>query len=156
MRIVMEKMDGGSLWDFLHHQLKEDATSCMEDGKDAQWSLRLRIALDVARGVEAMHNHSPPIIHRDLKSPNILVISFSNILGGSKILLYQLTANRRAKIADLGTALVVLPHLKKLHAVSEPRWKAPEIMFVHPVSFSVLTVSFAGLSGYTGEMRMIA
>jgi len=73
MRIVMEKMDGGSLWDFLHHQLKEDATSCLEDGKDAQWSLRLRIALDVARGVEAMHNHSPPIIHRDLRSPNILV-----------------------------------------------------------------------------------
>jgi len=42
---------------------------------------------------------------------------------------FQLTANRRAKIADLGTALVVLPHLKKHNSVSEGRWKAPEIMY---------------------------
>ena len=30
-------------------------------------------ALDAAKGMHYLHEHSPPIIHRDLKSPNLLV-----------------------------------------------------------------------------------
>ena len=30
-------------------------------------------ALDAAKGMHYLHKHVPPIIHRDLKSPNLLV-----------------------------------------------------------------------------------
>jgi hypothetical protein len=42
-------------------------------GYDWHWDLRLKVAHDIARGLAALHAHSPPIIHRDLRSPNIFV-----------------------------------------------------------------------------------
>jgi serine/threonine protein kinase len=41
------------------------------------WSLRLRLAKDIAKGVAFLHSCSPPIVHRDLKSPNVLVLLLS-------------------------------------------------------------------------------
>ncbi|XP_028756246.1 probable LRR receptor-like serine/threonine-protein kinase At4g29180 [Neltuma alba] len=64
----------------LHHQLS---------GKNPyvlKWNERLQIALDAACGLNYLHNCcNPPIIHRDLKSSNIL-----------------LSENMHAKIADFG------------------------------------------------------
>ena len=37
----------------------------------------MRIASDVAEGVNYMHTRNPPILHMDLKSPNILLASLS-------------------------------------------------------------------------------
>jgi len=51
------------------------------------WKLRLQVALDTARGMNFLHYNVPPIIHRDLKSPNVL-----------------LDSNRRAKVCDFGLA----------------------------------------------------
>lgn len=36
---------------------------------------KVHIALGVARGLASLHGHSPPIVHRDVKSLNILVSS---------------------------------------------------------------------------------
>lgn len=55
-------MPRGSLYDLLHKK---------SDEIDPR--RRLRMALDVARGMNQLHSLSPPIVHRDLKSPNLLI-----------------------------------------------------------------------------------
>ena len=38
-------------------------------------SQRISWALQIARGMKYLHEFKPPILHRDLKSPNIMVSS---------------------------------------------------------------------------------
>jgi serine/threonine protein kinase len=38
------------------------------------WSQKLSMALQMAKGMLALHSMNPPIIHRDLKSLNVFVI----------------------------------------------------------------------------------
>ena len=49
------------------------------------WEIRKRLALDIAKGMNYLHSFSIPIIHRDLKSLNILI-----------------DESYRAKLADFG------------------------------------------------------
>ncbi|KAL6056595.1 Pre-mRNA 3'-end-processing factor FIP1 [Balamuthia mandrillaris] len=37
------------------------------------WNIRLRFMRDIARGMTYLHQNNPPILHRDLKGPNILI-----------------------------------------------------------------------------------
>ncbi|XP_056177558.1 chitin elicitor receptor kinase 1 [Syzygium oleosum] len=56
------------------------------DREPLQWSTRVQIALDSARGLEYIHEHTVPVyIHRDIKSANILI-----------------DKNFHAKVADFG------------------------------------------------------
>lgn len=83
--VVYELMEKGSLDDQLH------GPSC---GSALTWHMRMKIALDTARGLEYLHEHCrPPVIHRDLKSSNILLDSSFN-----------------AKISDFGLAVSVGVH----------------------------------------------
>ncbi|KAK4773437.1 hypothetical protein SAY87_028456 [Trapa incisa] len=59
----------------LIYELMEIGNICkhLSDGT-VNWEDRVRIALDGAQGLDYLHNRcSPPIIHRDLKTPNILL-----------------------------------------------------------------------------------
>jgi len=42
-------------------------------GYELSWSRRVSMALDAAKGMLHLHTRLPPAIHRDLKSPNLLV-----------------------------------------------------------------------------------
>ncbi|EEF42012.1 Serine/threonine-protein kinase PBS1, putative [Ricinus communis] len=64
--LVYDFMENGGLQEHLY------PTSAMHLRLD--WETRLRIALEAAKGLEYLHEHvSPPVIHRDFKSSNILL-----------------------------------------------------------------------------------
>ncbi|XP_074281544.1 uncharacterized protein LOC141606354 isoform X2 [Silene latifolia] len=60
--IVTEFLPRGSLF-----RLLQRSTSKLD------WRRRNHMALDIARGMNYLHNCNPPIVHRDLKSSNLLV-----------------------------------------------------------------------------------
>ncbi|KAG8379749.1 hypothetical protein BUALT_Bualt07G0121700 [Buddleja alternifolia] len=79
--LVYEMMENGSLEFHLHGPCHRSTLS---------WHLRMKIALDVARGLEYLHERcNPPMIHRDIKSSNIL-----------------LDSNFNAKLSDFGLAIM--------------------------------------------------
>jgi serine/threonine protein kinase len=110
--IVYELMPGGSLYDRLVQGYKariksEDTNQISAKQKDPistdemggggsssevlTWEHRLRIAVDAARGLEHLHHGTPPTIHRDVKSMNILLdmdgtakVSAGPVNGGPK------------------------------------------------------------------------
>jgi len=63
--LVYEYMSHGTLSDHIHGGLSP-----------LNWSLRLKIAMQTAKGIEYLHKELlPPIVHKDLKSSNILLDS---------------------------------------------------------------------------------
>lgn len=81
--LVYDYMINGSLHSHLHD--KNNISTIL-----SSWTMRIKIALDAARGMEYLHNYAvPPIIHRDIKSSNIL-----------------LDASWTAKVSDFGLSLV--------------------------------------------------
>ncbi|KAJ7538884.1 hypothetical protein O6H91_11G067300 [Diphasiastrum complanatum] len=103
--IVTEFLPRGSLFRLLHRHTP---------GMD--WKRRLRMALDVARGMNYLHHFTPPIVHRDLKSSNLLV-----------------DRNWTVKVGDFG--LSRLKHGTFLTAKSgmgTPQWMAPEVLRSEP------------------------
>lgn len=60
--IVVEYMPNGSLHDLLHSASKPPG-----------WTRRIRFALHVAKAVRTLHGSNPPVIHRDIKSSNVLI-----------------------------------------------------------------------------------
>ncbi|XP_069813494.1 receptor-interacting serine/threonine-protein kinase 2 [Dendropsophus ebraccatus] len=64
--IVTEYMPGGSLNQLLHED--NPLTTIV-------WPLRFRMLYEIALGVNFLHNMSPPLLHHDLKTQNILLDS---------------------------------------------------------------------------------
>ena len=100
--MVMEYLSKGSLYHVLH-----------DDKETLPWNpIRWSIALDVGKGLMYLHNQK--IIHRDLKSLNVL-----------------LDPQYQAKISDFGLSKIKLESSStstKIHkGMGTTRWRAPEL-----------------------------
>ncbi|XP_075895727.1 serine/threonine-protein kinase TNNI3K [Nelusetta ayraudi] len=114
--IVTQYVSGGSLFTLLHEQKRLiDLQS------------KLIIAIDVAKGMEYLHNLTQPIIHRDLNSHNIL--------------LYE---DGHAVVADFGESRF-LQSVEEDNMTKQPgnlRWMAPEV-FTQCTRYSVKADMFS-------------
>lgn len=110
--IVTEYMPGGSLYDFLHkyHNVLE-------------LSLLLKFAVDVCKGMEYLHQNG--IIHRDLKTANLL-------MGTENVI----------KVADFGVARFQSQGGVMTAETGTYRWMAPEVINHQPYDQKADVFSF--------------
>ncbi|KAL5702118.1 hypothetical protein ACHQM5_027375 [Ranunculus cassubicifolius] len=99
--LVYEYIENGSLHSWLHQERLNK--------KKLDWKTRLKIAIDIANGLQYIHEHTrPKVVHKDLKSSNIL-----------------LDENMRAKIANFGLAKSGCNAIT-MHIVGTQGYIAPE------------------------------
>ncbi|PWA88680.1 PAC motif-containing protein [Artemisia annua] len=73
---------------------------------------RLHMAIDIAQGMNYLHRCNPPIVHRDLKSSNLLV-----------------DKNWSVKVGDFGLSRIKhQTYLKTKSGKGTPQWMAPEVI----------------------------
>jgi serine/threonine protein kinase len=126
IKLVMELCKGGNLYSLLN-----------SNNFKLSIKQKLKISLDIASGLNYLHTQSPPIIHRDIKSLNILL--FDNLSDTQSIPL--------AKIGDLGISKIFECANSQcfMTQCGTPQWTAPEILRGDPYgtksdiySFSIL------------------
>eukprot|EP01129_Flabellula_baltica_P007451 TRINITY_DN2902_c0_g1_i2.p1 TRINITY_DN2902_c0_g1~~TRINITY_DN2902_c0_g1_i2.p1 ORF type:complete len:2061 (-),score=333.79 TRINITY_DN2902_c0_g1_i2:97-6237(-) len=96
---------------------------------DLPWPLVTKMSLDIARGLQYMHERDVPIAHRDIKSPNILVYSLDH---------EDLVC---VKLTDFGTSQYITGPLYG-KVVDNPTWLAPEILMDLPYGTKADTYAF--------------
>ncbi|XP_047980353.1 serine/threonine-protein kinase BCK1/SLK1/SSP31-like isoform X1 [Salvia hispanica] len=103
--IVTEFLPRGSLFRLLQ-----------KSAAKLEWRRRIHMALDIARGMNYLHHHNPPIVHRDLKSSNLLV-----------------DRNWTVKVGDFGLSrLKNETYLLTKTGKGTPQWMAPEVLRNEP------------------------
>ncbi|PNX74450.1 serine/threonine-protein kinase CTR1-like protein, partial [Trifolium pratense] len=107
LSIVTEYLSRGSLYRLLH---RPGAKEVLDERR------RLSMAYDVAKGMNYLHKRNPPIVHRDLKSPNLLVDKKYTV-----------------KVCDFGLSrLKANTFLSSKSAAGTPESMAPEVLRDEP------------------------
>jgi len=120
--MVVEHCELGNLYDWLHSRDPPNSQSEITE--------RINFAIDVAKGMEFLHTRTPPIIHRDLKSVNVLL---------KKTPQETITC----KIADFGMSRgLTWTQILDGRASTIPFWTAPEIFRKQKYSEKVDVYSF--------------
>src|SRR3989338_7405355 len=99
------------------------------------WPLRLKLALDICSGLCYMHELRPPILHRDLKSPNIFLTRSLVGIPQDVSFLFNPEATPLAKVADFGLSIRLMGSdqlrvttVDSPMANINPIWAAPEVL----------------------------
>ncbi|XP_066165688.1 serine/threonine-protein kinase STY8 isoform X2 [Oryza sativa Japonica Group] len=108
--IVTEYMPGGNLYDFLHKQ-----------NNTLELPVVLRIAIGISKGMDYLHQNN--IIHRDLKTANLLIGS--------------------GQIADFGVSRLRSQGGEMTAETGTYRWMAPEVINHKPYDHKADVFSFA-------------
>uniref|UniRef100_A0A453CS07 non-specific serine/threonine protein kinase n=5 Tax=Aegilops tauschii subsp. strangulata TaxID=200361 RepID=A0A453CS07_AEGTS len=107
LSIVTEYLPRGSLFRLI---------SKASGGEILDLRRRLRMALDVAKGINYLHCLNPPIVHWDLKTPNMLV-----------------DKNWSVKVGDFGLSrFKVTTFISSKSVAGTPEWMAPEFLRGEP------------------------
>ncbi|XP_029146572.1 serine/threonine-protein kinase CTR1 isoform X2 [Arachis hypogaea] len=118
LSIVTEYLSRGSLYELLRMPGVGISLSEMR---------RLSMAYDVASGMNYLHQMRPPIVHGDLKSPNLLVDNTYTV-----------------KVADFGLSRTKAnTFLSSKTAAGTPEWMAPEVILGKPSNEKCDVFSFA-------------
>lgn len=96
--IVLEYINGGDLYDMLNKKLYNLLS----------WDRKWRLVEQCAQSIEYLHTHKPPILHRDIKSPNYLITKDLTTL----------------KLCDFGMSDLGMDLSKEVKGST--RWLAPE------------------------------
>ena len=112
--IVEEFCARGSLFSVLQRHTKPGVPPL-------EWRVRLQMALGAAAGMCYLHNCAPPIIHRDLKSPNLMVDRYFRVKVGD----FNLS---RVAVASVGSKAGGPSPEFSVGGLHSPRWMAPEVL----------------------------
>jgi serine/threonine protein kinase len=122
LAIVSEFCSGGSLFRLLH------------DRRDIElsWPQRMKILRDIARGVLYLHEMQPPLIHRDLKSLNVLLQDEVRTSQDSLL----------AKVTDFGVTRNLDESATMTGQMGTCHWMAPEVLASQPYSLAADVYSY--------------
>jgi serine/threonine protein kinase len=100
--MVTELLPRGSVYDVYSNKRLDRGVSALQ--------FCINVALDGSRGMQYLHSLDPPLIHRDIKSANIL-----------------LDENYTGKVADFGLSRFK-DSSRTMTMVGSPLWVAPEVL----------------------------
>jgi len=133
--VITEFCPYGDLYSYLESRRKRELPLPVE--------YTLKCLSDIAQGMQFLHTATPPVLHRDLKSPNILVCEISPDecdlpediqFPTPKFLSSDREASAVAvKVADFGLSMKTTGPLTE-RVVDNPIWLAPELLAKQPYS----------------------
>jgi len=111
IQALFEYMENGDLRDYLAKTESANGSGDEAERLSAE-VFKMQIANDIIDALVYVHSFTPPIVHRDLKSRNVLLSS----------------PDWQAKVTDFGAARVQSENHTMTAGVGTGRWLAPEVL----------------------------